>query len=254
MRTPQGGFTAPPPGSHPSPRSSNLAAPALPVEPTDLRAWKRTRLRRTTRSALSASSTRCRQTAPDELIAHAMRRSGAHALAQGDAKQLALAITGAPLPAARLESLQGHHLPLGDLAVGWLIVYCFPGSHVGTEESHLDDERDHHAYACYHAQLERRAIRIASLSSAPSDLQIRTMLTHRLAYHIMLDPELRVADELGLPTFSEGESRAYCRLTLIARDGVIEHVFYPIARGGRSAKQALTWMELHVGLDSLYAG
>jgi peroxiredoxin len=181
-----------------------------------------------------------------------MNRSRALAFANGDGKDLALALTGAPLPAARLDSLRGHHLPLGDLTAGWLIVYCFPGSQVGTEESRLDDERDHHAYARCHAMLKRRAISVASLSSEPRDLQTQTMCTHRLGYHIILDPELRAADELGLPTLSDGELRAYKRLTLIARDGVIQRVFYPIARGGRSAQQALTWMEFHAGLDSFY--
>jgi peroxiredoxin len=178
-----------------------------------------------------------------------MRRSRVDASPRGDAQQLALALTGATLPAARLDSLQGS-LSLADLDVGWLIVYCFPGSHVGTDESHLDDEREHHAFARDHAQLERRAIRVASLSSEPSDLQTRTMLKHRLRYDVIVDPELRVAEELGLPTFSQGGLRA--RLTLIARDGTIERVFYPIASGGKSAKQALIWMQLHVGLDSLH--
>jgi peroxiredoxin len=182
-----------------------------------------------------------------------MRRSRAVASARGDAEHLALALTGVTLPAAKLDSLQGP-VSLADLGVGWLIVYCFPGSHVGTEESRLDDEREHHAFARHHAQLGGRAVRVASLSSAPSALQTRTMLTHRLRYNVIVDTELRVAEELGLPTFSQGEVRAYNRLTLIAKDGTIERVFYPIARGGNSVKQALTWMQLHVGLDSLHVG
>jgi peroxiredoxin len=216
--------------------------------------WKRTRSTRTALSLGTASD------APDGPqwasgdLGRAISGSRTLASAHGDGKDLALALTGAPLPAARLESLRGHHLSLRGLSAGWLIVYCFPGAHVGTEESHLDDERDHHAYAREQALFKRRTISVASLSSEPRDLQTQTMLTHELSYHIILDPELCVADELGLPTFSDGELRAYKRLTLIARAGMIQRVFYPIARGGRSAQQALTWMALHAGLDSLHAG
>ncbi len=170
------------------------------------------------------------------------------------ATRLSLALTGASLPTARLKSLSGHYLALDDLSVGWLIVYCFPGSHIGSEESHLDDERDHQAYAHCYAPLERRGIRLASLSGAPSGLQTRALLKHGLMHHIMLDPELLVADALGLPTLCEGELRGYSRLALIARGGVIEHLFYPVARGGRSAKQAVTWMRIHGGLDGLSVG
>ncbi len=234
--------------------TSGLTAPAVPVEPTDLRVWRRARLLRRTRSGLPLSRTSWREATPDELVARAVRRSAAHAFAEGDATRLSAALTGASLPTARLQSLSGHYLPLDDLSVGWLIVYCFPGSHIGSEESHLDDERDHQAYARCYALLERRGVRLASLSSAPSGLQTRALLKHGLMHHIMLDPELLVADALGLPTLCEGGLRGYSRLTLIARGGVIEHVFYPVARGGRSAKQAVTWMRIHGGLDGLSVG
>lgn len=229
----------------PSPR------PGAPSALTDLRAWQRTRLLRNDTGRPRPRA--CRETTLDEVVARSMRHAAMYALARGDTKPLALALSGAALPTVRLESLSGHSLALEDLCVGWLIVYCFPGSHIGNEESHRDDARDHHAHARWFTRLERRGIRLASLSSAPRELQIRAMLEHGLAHHVLLDPDLLIADALGLPTLCEDGRRAYSRLTLLAKCGVIEHVFYPV-RGGRSAEQAVTWMQVHAGLESLDAG
>jgi peroxiredoxin len=39
-----------------------------------------------------------------------------------------------------------------------------------------------------------------------------------------------------------GEQRFHSRLTLIARDGVIEHVFYPAFPPDRHADEVLAWL------------
>lgn len=233
-------------------RTSTPGALAPSLEPTDLRAWRRARVVRTKGPALSRPG--CRPATPDGLVTRATRHSAAGVfVAEGDVKRLGRALTGAALPTDRLQSLSGHCLPLDDLCMGWLVVYCFPGLHIGNEESHRDDERDHHAYARCFTLLERRGIRLASVSSAPCELQAEAMREHRLMHTMMLDPDLLVADALGLPTLSEDGRRAYSRLTLVVKGGVIEHVFYP-ARGGRSAEQAVTWLQLHARLDSLSVG
>jgi len=51
-----------------------------------------------------------------------------------------------------------------------------------------------------------------------------------------------LATVLGLPTFEAGGMRFYTRITLIVRDGVIEHVFHPIDPPGEHAEQVLTWL------------
>jgi peroxiredoxin len=189
----------------------------------------------------------------DGLVSHATRDSAASVFAEGDVKRLSQALAGTALPADRLQSLSGHYLSLDDLCVGRLVVYCFPGSDIGNEESHRDDERDHDAYARCFTLLQRCGIRLVSLSSAPPELQTKAMLEHRLLHTMMLDPDLLFADALRLPTLCKDGRRGYSRLTLVAKGGVIEHVFYP-ARAGRTADQAVTWLQLHAGADSLSAG
>jgi peroxiredoxin len=49
-----------------------------------------------------------------------------------------------------------------------------------------------------------------------------------------------------LPTFpAAGHDRLYTRLTLVIRDGVVEHAFYPIFPPNTHARQVLTWLREH---------
>ena len=68
----------------------------------------------------------------------------------------------------------------------------------------------------------------------------------RLPFKMLSDPEFTVADSLNLPTFSApGHERLYSRLTIVARDGRIEHVFYPVFPPNTHAQQVLEWLHAH---------
>ena len=45
-----------------------------------------------------------------------------------------------------------------------------------------------------------------------------------------------------LPTFTAAGERLYKRLTLVARDGVVEHVFYPVFPPNTHAQEVLGWL------------
>jgi peroxiredoxin len=182
---------------------------------------------------------------PDALVARAMKSSTAHAFAKCDGKRLALRVTGAVLPTIGVETIMGNYVHLRELAADWLVIYCLPGAQTAEQASHDEDQREHRAYRQHEAVFAGRQIRVASISSEPRKLQMRAMLMQEVNHHMLLDPTLLIADALGLPSLTDGARRCYDRLTLIARDGIIEHVFYPLERGGRSPAQVLTWMDVH---------
>ena len=62
-----------------------------------------------------------------------------------------------------------------------------------------------------------------------------------LPFQMLSDPARSLARELGLPTFGSSGLTLNKRLTLIIRDGVIEHVFHPVFPPGEHADQVLTW-------------
>ena len=64
-----------------------------------------------------------------------------------------------------------------------------------------------------------------------------------LPFPMISDPSLSLADALELPTFAApGHPRLYARLTLVVRDGTIEHVFYPIFPPNTHAQEVLAWL------------
>ncbi|WP_455402970.1 hypothetical protein [Streptomyces bambusae] len=67
----------------------------------------------------------------------------------------------------------------------------------------------------------------------------------RLPFAMLSDPGLRLADVLGLPTFDWQGGRLFKRITLIVRDGVVEHVFYPVFPPDAHAGQVLDWLREH---------
>jgi peroxiredoxin len=63
-----------------------------------------------------------------------------------------------------------------------------------------------------------------------------------LPFALLSDPELRLADELRLPTFDVAGMRLYKRITLAVKDGVIAKVFYPVFPPDRNAADVLAWL------------
>jgi len=50
---------------------------------------------------------------------------------------------------------------------------------------------------------------------------------------------------MRLPTFSAADQTLLRRLTLVVRDGLVEHVFYPVFPPDRHAEQVLDWLTAH---------
>ena len=59
---------------------------------------------------------------------------------------------------------------------------------------------------------------------------------------MLSDPALSLAAALDLPTFEADGLTLFKRLTLVIRDDVIEHAFYPIFPPNEHAQQVLAWL------------
>lgn len=122
--------------------------------------------------------------------------------------------------------------PGTDLPEGWNSI---PGARGCTPES--CGFRDH-----FQDLLEAGAGRVYGLSSQDTDYQREVVERLGLPFDMLSDPALGLAAALGLPTFEAGGMRLFKRLTLVVRDGVIEHAFYPIFPPDAHAQQVLAWL------------
>ncbi|MFD5006237.1 peroxiredoxin [Streptomyces mutabilis] len=126
--------------------------------------------------------------------------------------------------------------PGTDLPEGWDSI---PGARGCTAEA--CGFRDH-----YQDLLAAGATQVYGLSSQDSDYQREVTERLRLPFQMLSDPARSLAQALDLPTFTTGGLTLYKRLTLIIKDNVIEHLFYPVFPPDKHADQVLDWLSDNV--------
>jgi peroxiredoxin len=83
---------------------------------------------------------------------------------------------------------------------------------------------------------------VIGLSAQTLDDQREAVERLRLPHPVISDPDFRAADALGLPTFEFDGTRLYRRLALVAEEGRIVKVFYPVFPPDRNAAEVLAWL------------
>ena len=68
-----------------------------------------------------------------------------------------------------------------------------------------------------------------------------------LPHAVAADPELRLAEALRLPTFEFEGRQLYKRLALVAEEGRIVKVFYPVFPPDENAAEVLAWLRGRLG-------
>jgi peroxiredoxin len=89
------------------------------------------------------------------------------------------------------------------------------------------------------------ATAVFGLSSQTTNYQHEVVERLHLPFAMLSDPGLKLAEALRLPTFEVDGMRLYKRLTLVVRDGLIEHVFYPVFPTDTHAAAVETWLSVH---------
>jgi peroxiredoxin len=118
------------------------------------------------------------------------------------------------------------------LPEGWDLI---PGARGCTPEScgfrdHFAELRDAGASAVF------------GLSSQSTEYQREAAERLELPFPMLSDAGFALGDALRLPTFEVEGTRLYRRLTLIIRDGMIDHVFYPVFPPNEHAGAVLAWL------------
>jgi peroxiredoxin len=94
----------------------------------------------------------------------------------------------------------------------------------------------------HHAELSAAGATVLGLSSQPRSEQQEAASRLRLPFPLLSDEHLETAQALQLPTFEVAGRRLFKRLTLVVRQGRIDHVFYPIFPPDRHAGEVLEWL------------
>lgn len=159
-------------------------------------------------------------------------------------------LEGAAIPSLRLETTAGE-LDLAGLPDGLLVLYVYPRTgRPGAEPPPGWDETpgargctpQSCGYRDHGAELRELSATVVGLSAQTIDEQREAVERLRLPHPVAADPELRLAEALGLPTFEFDGRRLFKRLALVAERGRIVKVFYPVFPPDENAAEVVAWL------------
>lgn len=160
-------------------------------------------------------------------------------------------LVGMRLPRVTLRSTAGATVDLGALPPGRTVIYCYPMTGVPGQPlpegwDAIPGARGCTPQSCsfrdQHGALLGLGARVFGLSTQSTAYQREMAERLHLPFEVLSDEELRFASALRLPTFEVDGKRLLKRVTLIVRDQVIEHVFYPVFPPDQSAAEVVRWL------------
>jgi peroxiredoxin len=137
---------------------------------------------------------------------------------------------------------------------GRTVVYCYPRTGRPDQEppdgwNLIPGARGCTPQSCafrdHYRELRALGAMVFGLSTQETDYQREAVERLHLPFPLLSDAKLEFASAMRLPTFEVQSTRLLKRLTLIIRDGVVEHVFYPVFPPDQNAQAVVEWLTTH---------
>ena len=159
-------------------------------------------------------------------------------------------LPGLTIPPLVLDSSLGR-LDLAELAAELLVLYLYPGTTrpgrpplPGLYE--LPGGRgctpENRAFRDHASELAALGARVCGLSVQTLEQQLEFADRGHMPFPIIADPDRQLEAALGLPTFEVARVTLYKRATLVAKQGMITKVFYPVFPPDRNADEVVDWL------------
>jgi peroxiredoxin len=141
---------------------------------------------------------------------------------------------------------------LTDLGPGRTVIYAYPRTGRPGERDLVDDwDQIPGARGCtpescgfrdHYGELQAAGADVFGLSTQDTAYQQEAVERLHLPFAILSDAELRLTRAMRLPTFEAAGQTLLRRLTMVIRDGTIEHVWYPVFPPDRHADEVVAWL------------
>lgn len=163
-------------------------------------------------------------------------------------------LVGMAMPRISLASTAGGTVDLANLRAARTVIYCYPmtgvpGRVLPEGWDAIPGARGCTPQTCgfrdHHQELLGLRADVFGLSTQSTEYQREMSDRLHLPFAVLSDYEFRLTEALKLPTFEIHGVRLLKRLTLIIREGAIEHVFYPVFPPNESADEVLRWLREH---------
>jgi len=160
-------------------------------------------------------------------------------------------LLGMPTPTVSLRSSAGRLVSLAKLPAFRTVIYCYPmtgvpGKPLPENWDALPGARGCTPQACNFRDHSQEFLELGSevfgLSTQTTEYQREMADRLQLPFEILSDAAFQFCDAMRLPTFVVDGTRLLKRLTIVVRDGRVEHVIYPVFPSNESADQVLRWL------------
>jgi peroxiredoxin len=163
-------------------------------------------------------------------------------------------LTGMALPDLELPSTANRLVNLSRIAVPRTVIYCYPMT--GRPDRKLPDGWDDipGARGCtpetcgfrdHHKDLAKLRADVYGVSTQDTPYQQEMVKRLEVPFEVLSDEKMAFTKALRLPTFTVDGMTLLKRLTIVARGGRIEHVFYPVFPPDTHAEAVIDWLKKH---------
>jgi peroxiredoxin len=154
----------------------------------------------------------------------------------GPSRQAFIAV-GNPVPQVRLAAFEGE-FDLAAYASGWMLVWCFPGD---DDEPFSVDEVMGRSLEEHRLELAALDCAVVGVSSQRQDILARLASRAKTTFPLLSDPQLVLAQRMGLPTVPCGEEQLYRRFVFVAHRDRVAQVFHRV-RPLASVGEVVRWL------------
>ena len=163
-------------------------------------------------------------------------------------------LKGMALPDLELPSTGNRRVNLSRVAAPRVVIYAYPMT--GRPDRQLPQGWDDipGARGCtpetcgfrdHHKDLAKLHAEVFGVSTQDTPYQQEMVKRLEVPFEVLSDEHMEFARALRLPTFTVEGMTLLKRLTLGARNGRVEHVFYPVFPPDKHAEEVIAWLKKH---------
>jgi peroxiredoxin len=163
-------------------------------------------------------------------------------------------LKGMALPDVELPSTANRRVNLSKVTAPRVVIYAYPMT--GRPDRQLPQGWDDipGARGCtpetcgfrdHHKDLAELQTEVFGVSTQDTPYQQEMLKRLEVPFEVLSDEHMEFARALKLPTFTVEGMTLLKRLTLVARSGRIEQVFYPVFPPDKHAEEVIAWLKKH---------